>query len=126
MISLTDESPFLPYEEKDQGGIVLRDTNGVLLIHTWYPQRVYENCDATPPEKLRQIAPASVRAYRDGPQTMPARQQILVHYLNFVPLSAKAGVGEVNGIGDGLAAWYGRDFRHVILIATLSTGVHDK
>lgn len=84
MISLADESPFLPYEEKDQGGIVLCDTNGVLLIHTWYPQRV-------------------------------------VHYLNFVPLSAKAGVGEVNRIGDGLAAWYGRDFRHVILIATLPT-----
>ncbi|WP_434663692.1 transglycosylase domain-containing protein [Paraburkholderia sp. A3BS-1L] len=187
MIALADEGLFLPYEEKDQAGIVLRDTNGATLFHTRYPQRTYENFDAvpplvrdsllfiedkyllaadqpnrnpaidwgrfsralvdqgarlvnrhqhtpggstlatqiekfrhsdggrtaTPPEKLRQIASASVRAYLDGPQTMPARQQILVHYLNSVPLSAKAGVGEVNGLGDGLAAWYGRDFRDV-------------
>lgn len=187
MLSLADEGLFLPYEEKDQAGIVLRDADGATLFHTRYPQRAYENFDAvpplvrdsllfiedkyllaadqpnrnpaidwgrfsralvdqgvrlvnkhqhtpggstlatqiekfrhsaggrtaTPPEKLRQIASASVRAYLDGPQTMPARQQILVHYLNSVPLSAKAGVGEVNGIGDGLAAWYGRDFRDV-------------
>ncbi|MBN3847435.1 glycosyl transferase family 51 [Paraburkholderia sp. Ac-20342] len=66
---------------------------------------------ATPPEKLRQIASASVRAYLNGPQTLPARQQIVVHYLNSVPLSAQPGIGEINGIGDGLAAWYGRDFR---------------
>ncbi|MDR6411912.1 transglycosylase domain-containing protein [Paraburkholderia terricola] len=68
---------------------------------------------ATPPEKLRQIASASVRAYLDGPQTMPARQQIVVHYLNSVPLAAQPGIGEINGIGDGLAAWYGRDFSDV-------------
>ncbi|MFM0740890.1 transglycosylase domain-containing protein [Paraburkholderia xenovorans] len=68
---------------------------------------------ATPPEKLRQIASASVRAYLNGPQTMPARQQIVVHYLNSVPLAAQPGIGEINGIGDGLAAWYGRDFSDV-------------
>ncbi|WP_341318859.1 transglycosylase domain-containing protein [Paraburkholderia sp. IMGN_8] len=68
---------------------------------------------AAPPEKLRQIASASVRAYLNGPQTMPARQQIVVHYLNSVPLAAQPGIGEVNGIGDGLAAWYGRDFNDV-------------
>jgi membrane peptidoglycan carboxypeptidase len=187
MISLADDGLFLPYEEKDQAGIVLRDANGALLFRTRYPQRAYESFEAvpplvrdsllfiedkyllaadqpnrnpaidwgrfsralvdqgirlvnrhqhtpggstlatqiekfrhsaggrtaTPPEKLRQIASASVRAYLNGPQTMPARQQILVHYLNSVPLSAKAGVGEVYGIGDGLAAWYGRDFRDV-------------
>ncbi|ACD18950.1 transglycosylase domain-containing protein [Paraburkholderia phytofirmans] len=74
---------------------------------------------ATPPEKLRQIASASVRAYLNGPQTMPARQQIVVHYLNSVPLAAQPGIGEINGIGDGLAAWYGRDFNDVnrVLIA---------
>ncbi|MEX3790584.1 transglycosylase domain-containing protein [Paraburkholderia sp. BR14374] len=66
---------------------------------------------ATPPEKLRQIASASVRAYLNGPQTLPAREQIVMHYLNSVPLAAQPGVGEINGIGDGLAAWYGRDFR---------------
>lgn len=187
MLALADDGLFLPYEEKDQAGIVLRDAEGATLFHTRYPQRAYENFDAvpplvrdsllfiedkyllaedqpnrnpaidwgrfshalvdqgarlvnqhqqtpggstlatqiekfrhsaggrtaTPPEKLRQIASASVRAYLDGPQTMPARQQILVHYLNSVPLSAKAGIGEVNGLGDGLAAWYGRDFRDV-------------
>ena len=77
---------------------------------------------ATPPEKLRQIASASVRAYLGGPQTLPARQQIVVSYLNTVPLAAQPGVGEIAGIGDGLAAWYGRDFDEVnrLLAAPLS------
>ncbi|TDV14996.1 transglycosylase domain-containing protein [Paraburkholderia caballeronis] len=187
MISLADDGLFLPYAEKDQAGLMLRDAGGATLFHSRYPQRAYENFDAvpplvrdsllfiedrylladdqpnrnpaldwgrfghaladqglrlvnrgqatpggstlatqiekfrhspggrtaTPPEKLRQIASASVRAYLDGPQTMPARQQILVRYLNSVPLAAKPGVGEISGIGDGLAAWYGRDFRDV-------------
>ncbi|QGZ63987.1 transglycosylase domain-containing protein [Paraburkholderia acidisoli] len=202
MLQLADEGLFLPYEEKDQAGIVLRDASGATLFHTRYPQRAYESFDAvpplvrnsllfiedkylladdqpnrnpaidwgrfsraladqglrlvnrhqqtpggstlatqiekfrhsaggrtsTPPEKLRQIASASVRAYLDGPQTMPARQQILVHYLNSVPLAAKPGVGEVNGLGDGLAAWYGRDFRDVnrILRAPLSSATLDE
>ncbi|ASW01362.1 transglycosylase domain-containing protein [Paraburkholderia aromaticivorans] len=73
---------------------------------------------ASPPEKLRQIASASVRAYLNGPQTMPARRQIVVHYLNSVPLAAQPGIGEINGIGDGLAAWYGRDFNDVNRILT--------
>ena len=30
-----------------------------------------------------------------------------------MPLSAKSGFGEVNGLGDGLWAWYGRDFAEV-------------
>src|SRR5215469_4277418 len=202
MLAVADQGLFLPYEEKDQAGIVLRDSAGATLFHTRYPQRAYENFDAvppvvrdsllfiedkyllaedqpnrnpaidwgrfsralvdqgarlvnrhqqtpggstlatqiekfrhssggrtaTPPEKLRQIASASLRAYLDGPQTLPARQQILVHYLNSVPLSAKPGVGEVNGLGDGLAAWYGRDFREVnrILRAPLSAGTLDE
>src|SRR6202000_1291260 len=49
----------------------------------------------------------------NGPQTLPARQQIVVRYLNSVPLAAQPGIGEINGIGDGLAAWYGRDFGDV-------------
>jgi membrane peptidoglycan carboxypeptidase len=65
---------------------------------------------ASPAEKLRQIASASVRAYLNGPQTLPARREIVVRYLNSVPLAAKPGIGEINGIGDGMAAWYGRDF----------------
>ncbi|HEV3106714.1 MAG TPA: transglycosylase domain-containing protein [Trinickia sp.] len=68
---------------------------------------------ATPSEKLRQIASASVRAYLDGENTLPARKAIIVRYLNTVPLAAQPGVGEIEGLGDGLAAWYGRDFREI-------------
>lgn len=68
---------------------------------------------ATPTEKLRQIASSSVRAYLGGQQTLPARRSIVVHYLNTVPLAAQPGVGEIEGLGDGLAAWYGRDFDEV-------------
>ena len=59
------------------------------------------------------MASASLRAYLDGGAHLPRRRQIVVDYLNTVPLSAKAGFGEVNGIGDGLWAWYGRDFAEV-------------
>lgn len=61
-------------------------------------------------EKLRQMMSASVRAYKGGPDTTRARHQILVDYLNSTPLSARPGIGEVNGLGDGLWAWYGTDF----------------
>ncbi|RZI81510.1 MAG: penicillin-binding protein [Rubrivivax sp.] len=64
-------------------------------------------------EKLRQMASASVRAYLDGPDTRSARRRIVLDYVNTVPLSAKPGVGEVHGVGDGLWAWYGRDFTEV-------------
>jgi len=64
-------------------------------------------------EKLRQMASASLRAYLDGENTLPRRRQIVVDYLSTVPLSAQVGFGEVNGIGDGLWAWYGRDFDDV-------------
>jgi len=64
-------------------------------------------------EKLRQMASATLRAYRDGPDTTAARRQIVIDYLNTVPLSAKLGYGEVNGIGDGMWVWYGRDFASV-------------
>jgi membrane peptidoglycan carboxypeptidase len=58
-------------------------------------------------DKLRQITTASVRAYQDGPDTMLARQRIVVDYINSTPLSARAGFGEVIGLADGLWAWYG-------------------
>ena len=60
-------------------------------------------------EKLRQMASASLRAYVAGEDTRAARQTVVVDYLNSVPLLAKAGYGEINGIGEGLWAWYGRD-----------------
>ncbi|MDH5551907.1 MAG: transglycosylase domain-containing protein [Nitrosomonas sp.] len=64
-------------------------------------------------EKLRQMISASVRAYQDGPKTLEARQDIVLAYLNSVPLSGAPGYGEVNGIGDGLWVWYGADFNNV-------------
>lgn len=64
-------------------------------------------------EKLRQMASASLRAYLDGEDTRQRRREIVVDYLNNVPLAARAGVGEVHGLPDGLAAWYGRDFDEV-------------
>ncbi|HET6521522.1 MAG TPA: transglycosylase domain-containing protein, partial [Geminicoccaceae bacterium] len=64
--------------------------------------------DAT--EKLRQMLSASVRAYLDGVDTHEARRRLVVAYLSSTPLSARPGFGEVNGIGDGLWAWYGTDF----------------
>lgn len=64
-------------------------------------------------DKLQQIASASVRAYLGGENTLPARKHIVVSYLNTVPLAAVAGLGEVNGIGDGLWAWFGLDFNDV-------------
>ncbi|KPJ34571.1 glycosyl transferase family 51 [Burkholderia multivorans] len=78
---------------------------------------------STPPEKLRQIASASIRAYLNGPQTMLARRTIVVRYLNSVPLAARPHIGEITGIGDGLAAWYGRDFNDVNrILAAPTTG----
>ncbi|RQR59487.1 glycosyl transferase family 51 [Burkholderia sp. Bp9126] len=187
MLALADRGLFLPYDEKDQTGLMLFDSTGAPLFSTTFPQRVYRDFDAvprvvvdallfiedrylldpgqpnrnpaidwgrfgraivdqglhvvnrhqarpggstlatqiekfrhspdgrtaTPPEKLRQIASASVRAYLNGPQTMAARRTIVVRYLNSVPLAARPHIGEITGIGDGLAAWYGRDFNDV-------------
>ncbi len=77
-------------------------------------------------EKLRQMASASVRAYLDGETTLPRRRQIVLDYLNTVPLSAKAGFGEVNGIGDGLWAWYGRDFNEAQKLLANPAGTKDQ
>jgi membrane peptidoglycan carboxypeptidase len=64
-------------------------------------------------DKLRQMASATLRAYQGGEDTTVARRRIVLEYLNTVPLSAKVGYGEVNGIGDGMWVWYGRDFARV-------------
>lgn len=61
-------------------------------------------------DKFRQMVSASLRAYQDGEATLPARQRIVTDFLNSVPLGGFPGYGEVNGLGDGLWAWYGRDF----------------
>jgi membrane peptidoglycan carboxypeptidase len=61
-------------------------------------------------EKFRQMGSASIRAYLDGPHTLPARREIALAYLNSVPLGAIPGYGEVHSLGDGLGAWYGAEF----------------
>ena len=59
-----------------------------------------------------------LRAYRSGPDTRAARRQIVLDYLNTVPLAAVPGIGEFHGIGDGLWAWYGSDVgRASVLLA---------
>ncbi|WP_119460458.1 transglycosylase domain-containing protein [Rhodospirillaceae bacterium SYSU D60014] len=63
--------------------------------------------------KLRQMVSASLRAYLDGPDTTTVRRRIVTDYLNSTPLTARAGFGEVHGLGDGLWAWYGADFETV-------------
>jgi len=60
-------------------------------------------------EKLRQMASAAVRAYRQGEATLPVRRQTVLDYLNTVPLSAAPRHGEVNGLGDGLWVWFGTE-----------------
>jgi membrane peptidoglycan carboxypeptidase len=58
-------------------------------------------------EKLRQMVAASVRVYRRGPDTREERRRIILDYLNTMPLAAVPGYGEVQGLGEGLWAWYG-------------------
>ncbi|WP_092358219.1 transglycosylase domain-containing protein [Collimonas sp. OK242] len=77
---------------------------------------------ASPQEKLQQMASASVRAYLGGENTLAARRQIVLDYLNTVPLAAKPGYGEIDGLGDGLWAWYGRDFDEVNRLLGNQTG----
>ncbi len=66
-----------------------------------------------PADKLRQMASATVRAYHRGADTTDHRQEIVLDYINGTPLSARAGFGEVNGLGDGLWSWFGADFDRV-------------
>ncbi|MBI2568941.1 MAG: transglycosylase domain-containing protein [Candidatus Schekmanbacteria bacterium] len=65
-------------------------------------------------DKLRQMASAAARAYLDGRDTRAARERLVLQYINSIPLAAAPGFGEVIGIGDGLAVWYGADFTATI------------
>jgi membrane peptidoglycan carboxypeptidase len=60
-------------------------------------------------DKVAQIAAASLRVYRDGPDVREKSRQIILDYLNSVPLGGAPGYGEVHGLGEGLRAWFGRD-----------------
>jgi membrane peptidoglycan carboxypeptidase len=64
-------------------------------------------------DKLRQMGSASLRAYMYGRDTLETRKMITQQYINSIPLAALRGYGEVNGLGDGLWAWYGVDFEEV-------------
>jgi len=61
-------------------------------------------------DKLGQMVSASLRAYLDGEETLPARRQIVLNFINSMPLGAAPGYGEISGLGDGMFAWYGADF----------------
>ena len=67
----------------------------------------------SPLDKLQQMGSASFRAYRWGPETLRARRDIALTYLNSLPLAAIPGYGEVHGLGDGLWAWFSDDFDQV-------------
>ncbi len=62
---------------------------------------------ASPLEKLRQVTSASLQVYRSGTDTRPARREIVVDYLDTMPLAAAPGYGELYGLGEGLYAWFG-------------------
>lgn len=57
-------------------------------------------------DKLRQLGSASLKVYREGPDTREKRRRIVVDYLNSMPLAAVADYGEVHGLGEGLHAWF--------------------
>jgi membrane peptidoglycan carboxypeptidase len=61
------------------------------------------------PEKVRQIASATARAYLDGPETIDAQRRIITTYLDSTPLGSRPGYGEVIGFGEGMRAWFGVD-----------------
>jgi hypothetical protein len=67
----------------------------------------------SPQDKLRQMLTASLRAYRQGPNTLEVRRRTVTEYLNSVPLAAQVGHGEVIGTADGLWAWYGAELHEV-------------
>jgi membrane peptidoglycan carboxypeptidase len=64
-------------------------------------------------EKFIQMVSASVRAYQDGEDTSLYRRQLVLDYVNSVPLSAAPGYGEVNGLGDGMFVWFGTKFEEM-------------
>jgi membrane peptidoglycan carboxypeptidase len=64
---------------------------------------------SSPFDKLRQMTSATLAAYQDGRITLHAQQDIIRGYINSIPLAASPGYGDVQGLGDGLWAWYGAE-----------------
>jgi membrane peptidoglycan carboxypeptidase len=67
----------------------------------------------SPVNKVQQILGASLKVYRTGVDTRAQRHEIILEYLNTMPLSAAPGFGEVHGLGQGLLAWYGLNLEEV-------------
>ena len=63
--------------------------------------------------KLSQMTNASLKVYQKGPDTRQERRQIILDYVNSVPLAATPGQGEIHGIGNGLDAWFGLELQDV-------------
>ncbi len=63
--------------------------------------------------KLRQMTDASLKVYQNGPDTREERRQIILDYLNSIPLAAAPGYGDIHGIGNGLNAWFGLSLQDV-------------
>jgi membrane peptidoglycan carboxypeptidase len=61
-------------------------------------------------DKIKQMYCASLRAYGHGPNTLSARKDIVLQYMNTSPLGAIPWFGEVNGLGEGMREWYGVSF----------------
>jgi membrane peptidoglycan carboxypeptidase len=70
-------------------------------------------------DKFRQIVGASLKVYQSGSQTIDERHDIILSYLDTVPLAGQVGYGEVHGLGEGLYAWFGLDLKNVL--STLSS-----
>jgi membrane peptidoglycan carboxypeptidase len=73
-------------------------------------------------EKARQMVSASLQAYREGPNTLRRQREIVVDYINSIPLSATRADGEVIGLADGLHDWYGEDTDQVNGLLSASEG----
>lgn len=69
-------------------------------------------------EKLRQMLTAAATAYRGGPDTMAARQDVLLNYLNSTPLASRPGYGEIIGVPEALWVWYGTDLAEADRVLT--------
>ena len=64
-------------------------------------------------DKFRQMTAASLRGYLQGDNTLTARKTIVLNYLNSFPLGSSPEFGDISGLGDGLAAWYGLELDKV-------------
>jgi membrane peptidoglycan carboxypeptidase len=76
--------------------------------------------------KLRQMTDASLRVYQNGPDTREQRRQIVLDYLNSIPLAAAPGYGELYGLGNGLNAWFGLNLQDVQRNLSLPDGNPEK